>query len=48
MRLNSIPKLAVALVVGLLISGVAKAADTPATLAGTKLAGESGECLMRR
>jgi rhodanese-related sulfurtransferase len=37
MRLNSIPKLAVALVVGLLISGVAKAADTPATLAGTKL-----------
>jgi rhodanese-related sulfurtransferase len=37
MLLNSIPKLVVALVAGLLISGTAQAADTPATLAGTKL-----------
>jgi rhodanese-related sulfurtransferase len=37
MRPNSIPKLAVALFVGLLIAGTAQAADTPATLAGTKL-----------
>jgi rhodanese-related sulfurtransferase len=36
MRLNSIPKLAVALVAGLLISGMAQAADTPETLAGAK------------
>ena len=37
MRLNSIPKLAVALFVGLMMSGAAQAADTPATLAGSKL-----------
>ncbi len=37
MHLNSIPKFALALVVGILISGMAQAADTPATLAGTKL-----------
>ena len=37
MRLNSIPKLAAALVVGILISCTAQAADTPETLAGTKL-----------
>jgi rhodanese-related sulfurtransferase len=38
MRSISIPKLAVALLAGILISGVALAADTPPTLAGTKLA----------
>jgi rhodanese-related sulfurtransferase len=37
MRISAIPKFAAALVVGLLLSGVAQAGDTPATLAGTKL-----------
>ena len=37
MRLNSIPKMAAALFVGILISGMAQAADTPAALAGAKL-----------
>lgn len=37
MRLNAIPRFAVALFIGLLMSGMAQAADTPATLAGTKL-----------
>ena len=37
MRLNLIPKMAAALFVGMLISGIAQAADTPAALAGAKL-----------
>ena len=37
MRLKLIPQMAAALVVGVLISGVAQAADTPAALAGAKL-----------
>jgi rhodanese-related sulfurtransferase len=37
MRLKLIPQMAAALVVGVLISAVAQAADTPAALAGAKL-----------
>ena len=37
MRLSAIAKVTAALFVGLIVSGVAHAADTPATLAGTKL-----------
>src|SRR5450759_375833 len=37
MRLDLIPKMAAALFVGMLISGMAQAADTPAALAGAKL-----------
>jgi rhodanese-related sulfurtransferase len=37
MRIGAIPKFAAALVVGLFISGMAQAGDTPETLAGTKL-----------
>ena len=37
MRLNLIPKMAVALVAGMLISGMAQAADTPTALEGAKL-----------
>jgi rhodanese-related sulfurtransferase len=37
MRLKLIPQMAAALVVGVLISGVAQAGDTPAALAGAKL-----------
>ena len=37
MRLNLIPKMAAALFVGMLVSGIAQAADTPAASAGTKL-----------
>ena len=37
MRLKLIPQMAAALVVGVLISGLAQAADTPAALAGAKL-----------
>jgi 3-mercaptopyruvate sulfurtransferase SseA len=37
MRLNLIPRMAAALFVGMLVSGIAQAADTPAALAGTKL-----------
>jgi|SRR5665811_2256620 hypothetical protein len=37
MRLNLIPQMAAALFVGMLISGMAQAADTPAALAGAKL-----------
>lgn len=36
MRFSAIPKLAVALVAGLLVTGVAQAANTPDTLAGAK------------
>jgi len=37
MRLNLIPKMAAALFVGMLISGMVQAADTPTALAGAKL-----------
>jgi rhodanese-related sulfurtransferase len=37
MRLKLIPQMAVALVAGVLISGVAQAGDTPAALAGAKI-----------
>jgi len=37
MRLNLIPKMAAALLAGILVSGMAQAADTPAALAGVKL-----------
>ena len=37
MRLDLIPKMAAALFVGMLISGMAQAADTPPALAGAKL-----------
>ena len=37
MRFNAISHLAAALFVGLVVTGAAQAADTPATLAGTKL-----------
>ena len=37
MRLNLIPKMAAALFVGMPVSGMAQAADTPAALAGAKL-----------
>ncbi len=37
MRLNLIPKMAAALLAGILTSGMAQAADTPAALAGARL-----------
>ena len=41
MRFGAIPKFAVALFIGLMVSGMAQAADTPPTLAGTKLVSDA-------